>query len=78
MKRTGRCNECGATDIRTTTVSAGGGHAPDLLPGTHSWWTSGKLEVYVCCSCGYFQYFVPEELLDEVAASEKFEAFSES
>ena len=78
MKRNGRCNECGGTDIRTTTVSAGGWDAPDLLPGTHSLWTKAKLEVYVCCSCGYFQYFVPEELLDEVAQSDKFEPLNES
>jgi hypothetical protein len=78
MKRTGRCSECSGTDIRTTTVSSGGGYAPDLLPGTHAWWTTGKLEVYVCCTCGYFQYFVPEEFLEEVAESDKFESISES
>jgi hypothetical protein len=78
LKRNGRCNECGGTDIRTTTVSAGGGYAPDLLPGTHAWWKSVQLEVYVCCSCGYFQYFVPEEALEEVAQSDKFESLNES
>jgi hypothetical protein len=72
MKKTRRCNECGASDIRTTTVSAGGGHAPDLLPGTHPWWKSGRLDVYICCACGHFQYFVPDEALPEVMQSEKF------
>jgi hypothetical protein len=72
MKKTKRCNECGATDIRMTVVSSGGGHAPDLLPGAHPWWRSGKLEVYVCCACGYFQYFVPEESIPEIMQSEKF------
>ena len=56
-----------------TTVSAGGGHAPDLLPGAHPWWKSGRLEVWVCCSCGNFRYFVPEEALPEIAHSDKFQ-----
>jgi hypothetical protein len=73
MKRNGKCNECGGSDIRMTEVPAGGGHAPDLLPGTHPWWKSGRLEVYVCCSCGFFQYFVPEEALPEVRESKEFE-----
>lgn len=72
MKRSKRCGECGGTDIHMTTVSAGGGYAPDLLPGAHSWWTSAELEVYVCGACGYFQYFVPRDLLARVAASKKF------
>jgi hypothetical protein len=74
VKRTKRCNECGATDIRTATTTAGGGHAPDFLPGAHPWWRSGRLEIYVCCACGYFQFFVPEDELQEVRESEKFEA----
>ncbi len=72
MKHSGKCGECGSSDIRTTVVYAGGGHAPDLLPGTHPWWKSGQLEVYVCCTCGYFQYFVPESALPEVRESKKF------
>ena len=73
MKRTKRCGECNGTDIRMTVVPAGGGHAPDLLPGAHPWWRSGKLEVYICATCGNFQYFVPADLLPEVVESEKFE-----
>ena len=72
MKHTKRCAECGSTDIRTTTVPSGGGYAPDLLPGAHSWWLSGKLEIYICAACGYFQYFVPSEYLARVLESKKF------
>lgn len=74
MKKSKRCNECGGSDIRTTVVSAGGGYAPDLLPGAHPWWRGAHLEVYVCCLCGHFQYFVPEEALPEIRQSEKFRA----
>ena len=74
MKRTRKCGECGSSDIRTATVSAGGGYAPDLLPGAHVWWKSATLEVYVCCTCGHFQYFVPDAVLPMVRASKKFKA----
>ena len=73
MKRSRKCSECGSSDIRMTTVFAGGGYAPDLLPGAHPWWKSAKLEIYVCCTCGYFQYFVPESGLAAVRESKKFE-----
>jgi hypothetical protein len=72
MKLKKQCNECGGTTIRTTTVSAGGGYAPDLLPGTHPWWKSGKLEIYICGTCGHFQFFVPTDILPEVLQSEEF------
>jgi hypothetical protein len=75
MKRTRRCNECGGTNIRTTTVPAGGGYAPDLLPGTHPWWKSGKLEVFVCATCGHFQFFVPSNVLASVIESDEFKTF---
>ena len=72
MKNTKRCNECEGTNIRTTTVSAGGGYAPDLLPGTHRWWKTGTLEVFVCATCGHFQFFVPSDILPGVIESHEF------
>jgi len=72
MKHTRRCSECGSTDIRTTTVWSGGGHSPDLLPGAHPWLLSGRIEIYICAVCGYFQYFVPPEYLAKVRESKKF------
>jgi hypothetical protein len=71
-KHTTHRSECGGTDIRTTTVAAGGGCTPDLLPGTHPWWMSGKLEVFVRTKCGHFQFFVRAELLERVIASAGF------
>ncbi len=76
MKHTKRCNECGGRNIRTTTVAAGGGYAPDLLPGTHSWWKSGTLEVFVCVGCGHFQFSVPTDVLPSVIESREFKTLS--
>jgi len=72
MKRTRKCPECDGTDIYMAVVSAGGGHAPDLLPGAHPWWKRGKLEVFVCGKCGRFHLYVPESALPLVRESKKF------
>jgi hypothetical protein len=72
MKLTKRCGECGGVNIRSTTVSAGGGYAPDLLPGAHPWWKSGTLEVFICATCGLFQLFVPTASLQSVVESPEF------
>jgi len=75
MKHTKKCSECSGSEIYRTEVGAGGGYAPDLLPGTHPWWRSGKLEVYVCGRCGHYQLFVPEEALSEMKHKQKFEKY---
>lgn len=72
MKQAKRCSECSGTEIYTSTVSAGGGYAPDILPGAHPSWRSGKIDVFICGTCGNFQYFVPDEALDEVRESKRF------
>lgn len=71
-KRTKRCGECGTSNIRATPVSAGGGYAPDLLPGAIRGGNArAVLEVYVLPR-GHFQYFVPATGLEGVPESKKF------
>ena len=76
MKYSKRCSECNGEEIYSTVIDAGGGYAPDLLPGTHPWWRSGKIEVFVCGTCGLYQFFVPKESLDEIKQTEKFERYT--
>jgi ribosomal protein S27AE len=73
MKRHRTCPDCGGREIFTTVVSAGGGRAPDLLPGAHPWWKGATLEVYICGTCGHFQYYVPDDTLAKVRESTKFQ-----
>lgn len=76
MKRTRKCSECGGSEIYKAEISAGGGYAPDMLPGAHAWWRAGKLEAYVCGSCGHYQFFVSEEHLAKVKQSKGFRKYS--
>ena len=67
------CSECGSSDVWTTTISSGGGYAPDVLPGAQPhWWGGGKLEVYICGACGHLRWFVPADALARVRKSKKF------
>lgn len=75
MKVTKKCSECGGGEIYRTVISAGGGHAPDMLPGAHPWWRGGKMEVYVCGKCGHYQFFVPQEHLENIKQLKKFEKY---
>lgn len=75
MKITRKCSECGGSEIYQAVISAGGGHAPDMLPGAHPWWRGGKMEVYVCGKCGHYQYFVPTEYLANIKQMKKFKKY---
>jgi len=72
VKITKQCPECGSRGIYTTQVAARGGYGPDLLPGVHPWYRTGKLDVYVCGKCGYYQLFVPDKDIPGVKSSKKF------
>ena len=76
MKKTRQCGECQSSSIYTTTISSGGGYAPDLLPGTQPWYSAGKVEIYICTKCGHLQFFVPDDVLAKVSKSKKFRKHS--
>ena len=63
MKKTRTCPACSGREIYLRVVSARGSHGPDLLPKLGGFFRGPKLELYVCGTCGYAQFYVPEELL---------------
>jgi predicted RNA-binding Zn-ribbon protein involved in translation (DUF1610 family) len=56
------CPQCGSNDVfRTEPMGAGGGHAPNLLPGLGKWYAAAKMAVVLCRSCGLIRLFASEE-----------------
>ena len=68
------CVSCGSTELYRTIkpVSAGGGYAPNYLPGLGRW-RAEKFYVIVCLECGLTQLFARREALDKLATSAKWE-----
>lgn len=58
------CVICGASELHTAEVSAGGGLTPSLLPigVLHS----PRFRLKICVSCGHTRWFVPSDLLPKV------------
>ena len=67
------CSECGGREFYAREVAAtGGGHGPDLLPGTGSFFKHGKFKMHVCGRCGYVKWFVAQRFLDDIRERGKF------
>jgi len=69
------CSSCGGRNLFRSTkpVSAGGGHAPDYLPGLGRFFVSEKFHVVLCRDCGLTRLFARREALDKLADSTKWE-----
>ena len=52
------CPECGGKNLyRSQEVSAGGGHAPNYLPGLGGTFTAEKFQLVLCADCGLTRFF---------------------
>jgi predicted nucleic-acid-binding Zn-ribbon protein len=68
------CPNCGGTELfRGQPISAGGGHAPNYLPGLGKWHTAAKFTVVVCQRCGLTRWFASEEARQKLGESEGWE-----
>lgn len=54
-------------------MSAGGGYAPNYLPGLGGIFISGKFDVVVCQDCGLTRFFAPMEACAKLQKSDKWE-----
>lgn len=62
MSQYSPCPHCqGTTLYMTERLSAGGGYAPNYLPGLAGLWKSAKFDVVVCRSCGLTRWFARPE-----------------
>lgn len=55
------------------TITAGGGYAPDLLPGLHPWYGSGKMRAVLCADCGLYRQYADTDARERVRTSPKWQ-----
>ena len=74
MTHVSPCPNCQGKNLyKADNVSAGGGHAPNLLPGLGSFFASEKFTVVVCKDCGLTRFFARTEATSKLPESAKWE-----
>jgi predicted nucleic-acid-binding Zn-ribbon protein len=68
------CPECGKSNLYKSIaqVSAGGGQAPNYLPGLGTIWSAAKFNVVICQDCGLTRYYTAKEGLEKLSKSDKW------
>jgi predicted nucleic-acid-binding Zn-ribbon protein len=73
MDKTSPCPNCDSRELyRSEEVSAGGGHAPNYLPGLGGFWLAERFNLVVCKECGLTRFFARPEARVKVAESKKW------
>ena len=67
------CPTCGSDEVyESDPISAGGGYAPNYLPGLGKFWSAAEFQVVLCRSCGLTRFFATEESRKKVSDSGKW------
>lgn len=67
------CPNCGKSNLYySKPVSAGGGYAPNYLPGLGIFWSAGKFNVVVCQDCGLTRFFAGPDATAKLATNKKW------
>ena len=68
------CPNCGGGNLfrSNKAISAGGGYAPNYLPGLGRLLGSGRFRVVVCRDCGLSRFFAEREATDQLTDSAKW------
>lgn len=75
MNRISVCPNCGGKRLyRSDEVSAGGGHAPNYLPGLGGFFAAAKFNVVVCGDCGLTRFYASSEARSKLSESSKWNA----
>lgn len=68
------CPNCRSKNLyRSKAVSAGGGYAPNYLPGLGGVFSSEKFHIVLCADCGLTRFFARPEAATNISASKKWE-----
>ena len=69
------CPGCGGNTLyRGPETSAGGGHAPNYLPGLGSFLRSARFTLVVCRDCGLARFFAAPEARKKLMESSKWKS----
>lgn len=67
------CPHCSGRNLyEGPAVSAGGGHAPNYLPGLGSWWRAETFQLVICRDCGLTRFFASKEAREKLPDSAKW------
>lgn len=73
MDKTSPCPNCEGRNLyRSTEVSAGGGYAPNYLPGLGTFWLAESFNLVICKDCGLTRFFAPPKALAKLPDSKKW------
>lgn len=73
MNKVSPCPNCGGTQLfRSDEVSAGGGHAPNYLPGLGGVLNAEKFVLVTCRDCGLTRFFARPEARAKLSESKKW------
>ena len=73
MEKLAPCPNCESRALfMSEDVSAGGGHAPNYLPGLGSFWAAGKFHLVTCKDCGLTRFFAQPEATAKLSESKKW------
>jgi len=69
------CPNCSGSNLFRSRrpVSAGGGYAPNYLPGLGRWLSSGRFDIVVCRDCGLTRFFAQREATAKLGESGRWE-----
>lgn len=73
--RVSPCPHCGGGNLFRSRkpASAGGGYAPNYLPGLGRWLAAGKFQIVVCRDCGLTRFFAQRAATERLADSSSWE-----
>jgi predicted nucleic-acid-binding Zn-ribbon protein len=67
MNKVSACPNCGGGDLfRSREISAGGGNAPNYLPGLGGFFGAEKFVVVVCRDCGLTRFFARRQAREKL------------
>ncbi len=67
------CPNCGGTTLyRAESIGAGGGHAPNYLPGLGGFLKAARFDVVVCRACGLTRWFARPEARQRLTDASKW------